>query len=244
MTDEYLSHRLENVPFWSEDAPLFTLVETCNCKSACVKCAVVFKIDVCNNTDLRRLMSVTTLDLTHVPFTNELTTVLPLQYPIPILIVKLQKGQMFQARVIVRKGFNKMHGKWEHCTVAMEEDPVVTVSKQMLSATQIATFAPQIALKCPMGVFRKNVPDIEVLDMRKCTECGECVKFTTESCHQPGLIAITRRKNHFLFKVHTNGMLHAMDVISQALEIVQGKETQLLEDAFPLTQLWKKIKPT
>ncbi len=220
--------------------------EDCECQSQCPKCAVVYRVNVTND-GKTKLLAVTTNDLIHVPFKEETTNVVPLQFPIPILIVKLQEHQAFKAVVTLRKGVGKQHGKWEHSTVSMEEDPYVHLNTKQLQQLH-GEQAQQLIEICPTKVFglqtsKNGIQSVKVCDSRSCTECGECITFCTDILNMTQLVIIDRVKNKFLFAVHTNGMLDASDVIAQALQSVQERESQILADMFPLANLWKKIKP-
>jgi len=217
------------------------------CKSSvCGKCGVVYDIDV-TNTGPQKLRPVTTEDMTFVPCAqnNMPHTVAPLRYEMPLLIVTLQKDETFRARVIVRKGSNLQDAKWQHCTVALEEEPNVSIDEKQ-AAHLSSTHSEQLIAVCPMRVFgpTEKTGVTKVVKPKDCTECGECLNLCDKVFQIPNFVTITRNPNVFIITVRTNGMMDAADVVTQALDVVKKQEAHILSSMHPLAQLWKKIKPS
>ncbi len=219
MTNEYTTYRMEMIPFVSNSVDHFILQAACDCGSKCVKCSVVFDIDVTNN-ETNGLLDVTANDLIHAPFNGEQTDIQPIRYEIPILITKLEKTQSFKARLILRKGFGRTHAKWMVATsIGYIEKPNVVINKE-LNVTSLEK--TQFVQSCPQHVFGlcETTGDIEVIDDSACTSCGEC-SIKARECNLPQLVTIGCVANHFLFTVRTNGTLLPNDVLKRGMDIVQ-----------------------
>ncbi len=241
MTDEYLTYRLEMVPFQSYSAKKMSLGTDCECNGAtCVKCTVVYNINVTNAYD--GLLEVTTNDLQHVPFDTETTDIRPIHYDTPILIVKLEKNQVCQARVVLRKGFGSTHAKWMAATsIGFFEQRHVSIQEEQqkhLTKEQKIT----IVDKCPMNVFQLNdMEDIIVNKMgMNCTLCGEC-SYVSRQLNIPKFIEITQIKDYFIFSVRTNATLSPRELLSQAMKVLYVRLDTLLQPV-SLDRFMKKPK--
>ncbi len=256
--DELITHRLENIPFYSKEASVMNSLTKCTCAGKkCAQCSVVYTIDITNSTP-KSFLQVTTNHLTHVPFGGESTSVKPLVYPLPIVIVTLQHGESLKAQVVVAKGvgvyFPELFanpsdagstvGKWNFCTVSLREDPIVEIDTSCLDNKQLVTFnahAKTFSQQCAMGVFEAK-DRLEVANVRNCSECGRCKEILTELKLPKTVMKFNRYNDRWLLKLCTNGMLHAADALQQIVTLVKKKEEQLYEDAFPLRAMWKKLK--
>jgi ferredoxin-like protein FixX len=222
-----------------------------------VQCSVVYRIDVTNDKP-KSFLQVTTDDLIHVPFGGESTSVKPLVYPLPIVIVTLQHGESLKARVIVAKGVGvyvpelfanpsdagSTGGKWNFCTVSLREDPAIEIDTSCLKDEQLVTFhanAKSFSRQCAMQVFEAK-QRLEIVNVRNCSECGRCREILTELQLPKTTIKFTTHNDRWLLKLRKNGMLHAADALLQIVAVVKKKEQQLYEDAFPLRAMWKKLK--
>ena len=218
MTDEYLTHRIEMIPFVSTNAILFLTQQECGCENTsvtCVKCGVVFAINVTNVQDV--LLEVTANDM---KCSDE--RVYPIKYEIPMLIVKLQKGQSLRARISVHKGFGKTHAKWMAATsIAYFEKPHITLNSELQASLNQEAKINFVSV-CPANVFALSaIQDIETVDASKCTSCGAC------ATQIPKLACITSIANHFIFVVRTNGTLAPEDLVARGMEVIQNKLQEL-----------------
>lgn len=64
---------------------------------------------------------------------------------------------------------------------------------------------------------------LEVKDHMKCMYCEECVYKCTEEFQKPKLIKIDHKKDKFIFKVETTGVLKPVEVMRRAFEALRSK---------------------
>lgn len=78
---------------------------------------------------------------------------------------------------------------------------------------------------CPTKVFNINphTNTLEVGDHMKCMYCEECVYKCTEDYQKPKLIKIDHRKDKFIFKVETTGVMKPVEVLKRGFEQLKSK---------------------
>lgn len=139
MHDEFLGHRLGLVPIDSSTIDQFLYRHECDCDSGCVRCEVVFALDVTATPDVADNNTlVTSKDLKNVddhhtdikPILWSTQDVQPTEYDEEdqtqqgVLLVKLARNQKVKLIAKAHKGIGKIHTKFDPCSVvAFEYDP-------------------------------------------------------------------------------------------------------------------------
>lgn len=146
-----------------------------------------------------------------------------------ITIVKLRKNQELKLRAIARKGIGKDHAKWQPvATVAFQYMPDIRIN-QALMATLTPLERREWAASSPgdgtpTAVFRYNdaTEQVEVINAEAYAYDGECIA-KAEEMRKPGLIDIQPKPDTFIFRVESTGVLPPEVIVSNALEVMQGK---------------------
>lgn len=244
MIDEFISHRLGLVPLVSEQASQFVTAAECNCPKGCDKCCVSFKLDVTNDRDEFKLVTIRDLQ----PFDNPkrindavlseaIRSVVPIRSELAqeirtkigshieqdIVLAKLAPNQTIQLLCKARKGIGKQHAKWSPvCTAVFTHEPRIRVD-QTQSADLDHAELKKIADSCPtkvFGVTQKGVLDIE--DQASCMFCKECVKASSQA-GKPGMISIQSDPTVFHFTVESTGSIPAAQIVKSSIQVLKQK---------------------
>ena len=129
-----------------------------------------------------------------------------------------------------------MHAKWNPVCIAVfqvEPEIILTPEVQNLELSQ----KEAIVASCPTGVFGINAhtSTLEVRDHMKCMFCEECVYKCTEDYQKPNIIKIENKKDKFLFRVETTGVLRPVEVMKRAFDALRGKLDFMKKEIEPLT---------
>lgn len=119
LADEFLAHRLGQVPLVSSRVKEFRYSRDCSCAGGCSACSVELTLNV-------RCEGEQTRDVTSNELISSHDSVQPARHEGSpgVLLVKLRRGQEIRARCIAKKGVAKEHAKWAPVSaVGFEYDP-------------------------------------------------------------------------------------------------------------------------
>ncbi|KAB2604992.1 DNA-directed RNA polymerases I and III subunit rpac1-like [Pyrus ussuriensis x Pyrus communis] len=145
-----------------------------------------------------------------------------------ITIARLGPGQEIDLEAHAVKGIGKTHAKWS---------PVAPVWYRMLPEVIISQdiedeMAEKLVATCPVKVF--DIEDIgngkkraTVARPRACTLCRECIR---EGKGWENSIALQRKKDHFIFKIESTGVLPPEVLFTEAVKILEDKCDRVISD--------------
>ncbi|XP_070663570.1 uncharacterized protein [Malus domestica] len=145
-----------------------------------------------------------------------------------ITIARLGPGQVIELEAHAVKGIGKTHAKWS---------PVAPVWYRMLPEVIISQdiedeMAEKLVATCPVKVF--DIEDIgngkkraTVARPRACTLCRECIR---EGKGWENSISLQRKKDHFIFKIESTGVLPPEVLFTEAVKILEDKCDRVISD--------------
>jgi len=210
--DEILALRLGLIPL-KTDLESYNLPEECSCKSefGCNLCRSILTLDVEAKEGVRTVYSG---DL--IP---DDPNIVPVSDKIPI--VKLASGQKIRLEAYARLGKGKVHAKWQPVSVCVYRYmPIINIDKNRCDA------CGDCVNICPRNVLLKEDDEIKVQNILECTLCKDCVKVCKK---EPAAIEVNWDDKTFIFDIESNGVLSIEQIISEALNILHKKISDLLE---------------
>lgn len=150
-----------------------------------------------------------------------------------ILLAKLRPGQEIDIEAHAIRGVGRVHAKWSPVATAFYRMlPEVTLRRALAPAE-----ASTLVGTCPANVF--DLEDVAasrggaggglgiiVARPRACTMCRECIRLP----ELDGAVALTRRREHFVFSVESSGVRPPVDLFRDALDVLVAK-CQVVLDA-------------
>ncbi|XP_009379477.2 DNA-directed RNA polymerases I and III subunit rpac1-like isoform X1 [Pyrus x bretschneideri] len=146
-----------------------------------------------------------------------------------IIIARLGPGQVIELEAHAVKGIGKTHAKWS---------PVAPVWYRMLPEVIISQdiedeMAEKLVATCPVKVY--DIEDIgnagkkraTVARPRVCTLCRECIR---EGKGWENSISLQRKKDHFIFKIESTGVLPPEVLFTEAVKILEDKCDRVISD--------------
>lgn len=203
MFDEMVAHRLGLLPVPTDPAA-FNFRADCTCEGeGCPSCTVLFTLSK---------------EGPGTVYSGDLTPADP-RFAIPdpkVPIVKLLEGQRVMLEAAAVLGRTGQHAKWQSVIAAgYQEYPVVTV-KDVALAPQVADALEAVA---PPGWVKIEDNRIRVLDAEKAAPWLKSVaqKFNLTN------VDIKTDPSRFIFRMETDGSLHAKVALAHASRILMEK---------------------
>ena len=197
--DEIIAHRLGLIPLVT-DLKSYNLPSECTCKGeGCSKCELQLSLKA-KGPGYAYVSDIKSNDPKVIPV-----------YP-KTPIVKMIKGQSleFEATAVLGKGID--HAKWTPGLVFYKYKPVITVKKGVEDPKAVAD-------SCPANVFSVKGKELTINKdgLLKCHLCGACTDI------DPKNIKLNESDTDFVFTVESWGQLAPTEMVSKAVEIIQGK---------------------
>ena len=233
--DEFITHRLGLVPLRSEGVHQYKYVRECSCPSSCEQCSFTFQLDVKARDEP---LAVTTKDLqSHTastshndvrpvsPRDSELTD--PNLYDTSVLLARLVPDQELKLQGFAQKGIGKLHAKWSPVTsVKLQHEPDILINHiKMAELTEEEKKG--FVKSCPTGVYSFENQRVEIKDIMNCTFCNECFYYAEEEIKKKQLVTIQEKPNRFTITVETTGALPPERVVTDALQVLLNKLTEV-----------------
>jgi DNA-directed RNA polymerase subunit D len=191
--DEIVAHRLGLIPIRT-DLKSYNLPEECSCKGkGCAKC------------QLKLVLKTRGQGIVYAEEISSKDSKCKPVYP-KMPIVKLLKGQNFQAEMTAVLGKGKDHTKWSSCLVWYRGWPEFNASKE----ADLKACVDQ----CPQLELSGN--NLKIKDITKWNESYE------EICEKNG-VQINNSKTDFIVNIESWGQFDARDVVKEAVSIFQKK---------------------
>jgi len=254
ISDEMLAHRLGLVPL-AADSSKFKYTYECSCGGAgCAECQATFSLKVAC-TEPGGTLKVTTEKLQRVGPQRKDLPVEVTSREILLAVLRcrtrgdrekpLKSTQEINLTAIAKKGIGKEHAKWSPVVVAVPTPiAVITLNNQRLREVQrqkgemddpkaqsYKDFLQEFCSVCPPKLLKCDEYNDTVIieDPSRCIFCDECVQFAKD--HKlPDLISVTSKPDVYRFMLETTGALSPQDTVIQAIDIIQGKLTALLNE--------------
>jgi len=254
LSDEMLAHRLGLVPL-AADSSKFKFTYECSCGGAgCPECQATFALRV-SCTQPGANVRVTTDMLQRIGAQRK---DLPVEVTSrDILLARLacigrgdrehplKSTQEINLTAVAKKGIGKEHAKWSPVVVAVPTPiAVITLNAQRLKEVQrqkselddpraqsYKEFLQEFCSVCPPKLLKCDDYNDTVIieDTSRCIFCDECVHFAREH-DLPDLISVTSQPDEYRFMLETTGALSPQDTVLQAIDIIQGKLSALLNE--------------
>lgn len=212
LRDEILALRLGLIPI-KTDLDSYNLPEACNCKSefGCNLCRSIFMLDVDAENGTRTVYSG---DL--VPDNPD---IVPISDKIPI--VKLATSQKVRLEAYARLGSGKVHAKWQPVSACVHRYmPIINIDEDRCNA------CGECVKFCPRDILINKDGQIKVQNLLECTLCKDCIKVCKED---PAAIEVNWDDETFIFDIESVGVLPNERIISEALNILHRKISDLSE---------------
>lgn len=201
LADEFLAHRLGQVPLVSDHVKEFKYSRDCSCTGGCPACSVELTLNV-------RCEGEQTRDVTSNELISSHNVVQSVRHEgLPgVLLVKLRRGQEIRARCIAKKGVGKEHAKWAPVSaVGFEYDPA-----NELRHTDY-WYEEDVAKEWPRS---STTPAASA----KKTPVGSFGTSKQSSFFDPAV-----DPSVFYFDVETVGNVAAEEILLSAIGVLQGK---------------------
>ena len=201
--DEIIAHRMGMIPLTSE-IDRYIPADQC-CEDGCEKCSVTLSLSK------EGPCVVTSGDLI-----SEDSDVVPVHDNIPI--AKLSTGQTITLNGIARMGYGRDHAKWQGALASYQHVPQISVDMEMCDLGGACVQA------CPRNVL--DIMDDQLLPkyLYACNLCGAC----SDICDYDA-ITVEPIKDSFIFKLESFGCMSVKPLIYKAVEIIDQKADDLLE---------------
>ena len=254
ISDEMLAHRLGLVPL-KADSSKFKYAYECGCGGVgCPECQATFALKAAC-TQPGGTMKVTTDMLQRIGAQRKDLPVDVTSRDILLAILAckgkgdrerpLKSTQEINLIAVAKKGIGKEHAKWSPVVVAVPTPfAEITLNPQRLKevrrkkgesddpkAQSYKAFLQEFCSVCPPKLLKCDDYNDTIIieDDSHCIFCDECVQFARE--HQyPDLISVTSRPDEYRFMLETTGALSPQDTVIQAIDIIQGKLSALLNE--------------
>ena len=199
--DEILAHRLGLVTL-KTDLKSYVLPGECSCNGeGCSKCTLTLTLKAKGP---------------GVVFASEIKSKDPKVIPVfpKTPIVKLIKGQNIELEATAMLGKGNEHVKWSSGLSFYKYHPDIVVKKGINDPESVAK-------SCPVNVFEVKNNNLIVKNPLDCHLCGSCVDADPEN------IKLNESNKDFVFYVESWGQLSVKEMIETAIEIFQGKISNL-----------------
>jgi len=209
--DEILALRLGLIPL-KTDLDAYNLPEECECKSefGCSLCRTTLTLDVQAEDEVKTVYSG---DL--IP---EDPKIKPVSDMIPI--VKLAPGQRVRLEAYARLGRGKDHAKWQPVSLCIYRYmPIIKVDDR-------CDLCGKCIEICPKKILVEGDGKVRVRNLIECTLCMDCVNACDK---EPPAIDVSWNRNKLIFDIETNGVLPIERIISEALNILEKKFSELID---------------
>lgn len=201
--DEIVAHRLGLLPL-TTDLKSYVLPSECKCNGeGCGRCTVKLTLEASSQGSV---------------YASEIKTNDPKIKPCfpETLILKLLKGQRIEFEATACLGRGKEHMKWSPGLTYYKLKPMLAIDSAKVKNPE------DIAEHCPKGVLETKNGKL-VVNQEKiydCDLCGDCEKRTE------GAVRIEKNSTDFVFYVESWGQLEPKDIVSEAIEILEGKAAE------------------
>jgi DNA-directed RNA polymerase subunit D len=211
--DEMIAHRLGMIPI-PTDLEHYTFRDKCECNGAgCPHCTIIYVLNkkgpcTVYSGDLQPLGDI------NLKVREEL---------IPIVKLREKQALLIYATAIMGNGSH--HAKWQPVTVCgYKYYPDINISDKGCDDPEACVNS------CPRGVLELKSGKVSVKDLEKCDLCMNCVNVceATDGSKKPA-IEVGGRDDKFIFSFETDGSLKAKDVLSYALQHLEGKFEEVRE---------------
>jgi len=205
--DEIVSHRLSLIPI-PTDLDTLTFRSKCTCKGeGCPSCTIMYSLNkkgpcMVYSGDLEPIGD------TKLRIKDDL-----------IPIVKLADDQALLIYATAELGTGKQHSKWQSAIGAGYR----YFAKIEIDQAKCDVGGSCVKV-CPKGVLAKEDKKIVVKHPEKCNLCGSCM----EVC-DAGVIKVVPIPTKLLFRFETDGSIHAKDVLTRGLKILEERYEALRE---------------
>jgi DNA-directed RNA polymerase subunit D len=210
LQDEFLAHRIGLMPL-KTDLDTYNLPENCACKSefGCNLCRASLILDVEAENHTTTTYS--------GDFKSENPSIAPVSEKIPL--AKLAPSQKIRLEAYARLGKGKEHARWQPVSMcAYKYMPIITVN------TKLCDLCGDCIKMCPRNILVKKGEKLEVRNTTDCTICQDCV----DACQKtPKAIEVKWDENTFIFRLESTGALTPKRIVSEALNILDEKLTDL-----------------
>ncbi|UCB59892.1 MAG: DNA-directed RNA polymerase subunit D [Candidatus Bathyarchaeota archaeon] len=210
--DEFLAHRIGLMPL-KTDLDTYNLPENCICKSefGCNLCRASLILDVEAEDH--------TITVYSGEFKSENPATIPVSGKIPI--VKLAPEQKVRLEAYARLGKGEDHARWQPVSMcAYKFRPIVKVDSKHCD---LCGACVEI---CPKNVLLKAGNKVEIKNSDNCTLCQDCMDICKKT---PKAVEVVWDENSFIFSLESTGALSPERILSEALNILDGKLKDFLE---------------
>lgn len=206
MYDEIVAHRLGLIPL-TTDLKSYILNDECKCEGkGCARCTVQMTLK--KKDSMVYASNIESKDPKIVPV-----------YP-KTPIVKLLKGQDFEAILTAQLGKGRDHMKWAPGVVWYKYKPVIDINQSNIKD-------PEAVIKvCPKGVLEIKGGKVEV-NKDKLLDCDLCAACSDASLEG---IKLNETDDEFIFYVESFGQLKVNEILMTAIDMLK-KNIAELEDA-------------
>jgi len=212
--DEILAHRLGFIPL-KTDLGSYNLPEDCSCKSelGCNLCRVSLTLNVEAEGSGRTVYS--------GDLVSENPNVIPVSDKIPI--AKLAPDQRLKLESYARLGKGGKHAKWQPVSMcAYKHFPKVKINeKECDSCGKCVDVCAKRVLSISEGGKK-----LELHNIIECNVCQDCVDACPKS---PPAIEVSWDKDVFVMDIESTGALEVVQIISEAVKILDRKFELFLE---------------
>ena len=205
--DEIIAHRLGLLPI-STDLKSYMLRSECKCEGkGCARCQIQMTLVGKDGT------------LYASDIKSKDPKIVPVYGKMPIM--KLLKGQDFEAVLTAELGKGKDHSKWAPCHVWYKYKPEIEIDQSKV------VDAESLVKSCPKGIFDLKSGKVEV-NKNKLLECDLC-----EACIEEGAgsIKLNEKDDEFVFYMESFGQLKVKEILIKAVEMLEN-QLDIFEEAF------------
>ncbi len=136
-----------------------------------------------------------------------------------IPIMTLNPQEMFEAKLIVKKGKGKAHAKFMPQTIiTFKPLPIVKLKRELLTTKQ----KTDIFAICPRKVFDK---DLNVVNAQNCNFCKNCLLQDIED----SVITISKNEKEILFTLETANTIDPLYLMKHATFLFKKKAIDFLQ---------------
>lgn len=210
LRDEILALRLGLIPL-KTDLDSYNIPEACSCKSefGCNLCRSILMLDVEAKNGTRTVYS--------GDLVLDNPDIVPISDKIPI--VKLASGQKVRLEAYARLGRGKVHAKWQPVSICVHRYmPIINIDEDRCDA------CGECVKFCPRDILINEDGQIKIQNLLECTLCKDCVKVCKED---PAAIDVNWDDETFIFDIESVGVLPNERIISEALNILHRKISDL-----------------
>lgn len=204
--DEIIAHRLGLVPL-TFNPKFYNLPDECKCGGkGCSQCQVVLKCDRVGPGIVYSIDLVSNDENVRPKYDN-------------IPIVELLEGQELKFEAIAQLGLGKQHIKWQAANAGYKNVAVIKLNERKLKKNEYKKFVAS----CPRKVFEIKNGRILVNNLA-CILCMQCVE------RFPDVVEVSSDENSFIFKVESVCGLKVVEVIRQAIKVLEKKLEEFQKD--------------